>query len=71
MPETIFCILSEQREHIYDNLRGIDSVRSALARKNLKLEPYATELKTYADNIARLLNALPIDPRCQEQPNSN
>jgi len=68
MPNTIFCILREQREHIYDNLRGIESVRSVLSQKDSSLEPYATELRTYADNIARLLHGLPVDPRCDEQP---
>jgi hypothetical protein len=71
MTDTIFCILSEQREHIYDNLRGIESVRAALSRNDLKLEPYALELKTYTESIARLLNGLPLDPRCEKQPDSN
>jgi hypothetical protein len=65
MANTIFCILNEQREYIYDNLRGIESVRTALARKNFELERYAVELSTYTESIARLLNALPIDPRCE------
>ena len=65
MPNTIFCIPHEQREHIFDNLRGIESLRTVMSRKNFELEQYAAELKTYTDSIARLLNELPIDPRCE------
>ena len=38
-----------------------------MSRANVKLEPYALELKTYTDRIARLLDALPVDPRCESQ----
>ena len=37
MAETIFCIANEQREHIYNNLRGIELVRAALSRNDVRL----------------------------------
>ena len=71
MAETIFCIVNEQREHIYNDLRGIELVRTALTRRDTKLERYAAELKTYTESIAQLLNSLPRDPRCQEPSSSD
>ena len=64
MAETIFCISKEQREYIYDSLRGLEHVRSVMSAKGLEWEPHATSLHTYTESIAQVLNALPRDPRC-------
>jgi len=71
MAETILYIFNEQREHIYNELRGIEHVRTALSTKGFEVERYAAELKIYTESITRLLNGLPRDQRCQEQPGSN
>jgi hypothetical protein len=66
MPKTIYCIVNEQREEIYNDLKGIDSVRTMLAREGFAYEQYAAELKGYTDRIVRLLNGRPRDPRCEQ-----
>ena len=66
MAETIFCIVSEQRQRIYSDLRSIDEIRVMLTRRGLQWQPYEAELRTYVQNITRLLNDLPRDPRCDQ-----
>lgn len=62
--DLIYCISNEQREHIYDSLRGMDHVRNLMSRGGLEWESHAASLKAYTDQIAQVLNALPRDPRC-------
>ncbi len=62
--DLIFCISNEQREHIYDSLRGLDHVRSLMSRSGDEWQPHAVSLKAFTDQIAEVLNALPRDPRC-------
>ena len=64
MAELIFCISREQREYIYDSLRGLEHIRSLMNGKGQEWEPQAQALRTYAENIADVLSALPLDPRC-------
>ena len=70
MAETIFCIVNEQRQRIYSDLKGIDGIRTLLNRQGLEWEPYGAELGTYVQRITQLLDGLPRDPRC-EQSGSN
>jgi hypothetical protein len=65
MAEIIFCIFNEQRDRIYDDLRGIEDVRTTLSRQGFACEQYASDLKTYTERIVRLLDSLPRDPRCE------
>jgi hypothetical protein len=66
MAETIFCIVNEQRQRIYSDLRSIDEIRIMLTRKGLQWEPYEAEIRSCVQNITRLLDSLPRDPRCDQ-----
>jgi hypothetical protein len=63
MSESLFCISHDQRNQVYDALRGIDYIRRRMSRHSYHWDIYATELQTYMDMIARVLNQLAPDPR--------
>jgi hypothetical protein len=62
--DVIFCISNEQRESIYTSLKRHNDLCELMRSKGLEWESHAISLKTFADGIAELLSALPIDPRC-------
>ena len=63
MSESLYCISRDQRNRAYDALRGIDYIRRRMLGHNHEWNIYATELQTYMDMIAKVLNQLPPDPR--------